>query len=220
MHFQSWSCFHKLTCNKLSGPLEAGSIHMWWFQIFSPGTYEHCDQAQTLRVWSHDPEQKAAPSGETHRVLTWFSYSNKRWLGTPWGHPRRWWYNHCIQQTAGDLKTRGNMVTQPAPSFWFSFHDAHSCARSLIHSINSALVPTVYQALWFALGIQRGESTVAGPCGGWWWAGWLMYHCTLCGRGCNGSAQLCVKCYVITEARGSKRILWEKHYLSWPWRVE
>ena len=71
---------------------------MWWFQILSPGTYEHCDQAQTLRVWSHDPEQMAAPSGETHRVLTWFSCSNKRWLGTPWGHPRRWWYNRCIQQ--------------------------------------------------------------------------------------------------------------------------
>lgn len=71
---------------------------MWWFQILSPGTYEHCDQAQALRVWSHDPEQKAAPSGETHRVLTWFSCSNKRWLGTPWGHPRLWWYNHCIQQ--------------------------------------------------------------------------------------------------------------------------
>lgn len=42
----------------------------------------------------------------------------------------------------------------------------------------------------------------------------------LCGRGCNGTAQLCVKCYMTIEERGSKRILWEKHYLSWPLRVE
>lgn len=76
------------------------------------------------------------------------------------------------------------------------------------------------QALWFALGIQRGESTVAGPCGG---DGGQVDSCITaapCGRGCNGSAQLCVKCYVITEERGSKRILWEKHYLCWPLRVE
>lgn len=95
-------------------------------------------------------------------------------------------------------------------------HDSHTCACSLIHSINSALVPTMCQALWFALGVQRGESTVAGPRGGWWWAGWLTHHGSAV---VEGAVMELLSCMIIEE-RGSKRILWEKHYLSGPLRVK
>lgn len=41
-----------------------------------------------------------------------------------------------------------------------------------------------------------------------------------CGKGDHGSAQACVKCYVITEAGGSRRALQRKQYLSWLLKAE
>lgn len=108
-------------------------------------------------------------------------------------------------------KARGKIVTQPVPSF--SFTPWFMC--SFIHSFNKQCLepPLCARHCSFTLGPKRRKHS----CWPLWRvtvAGWPCITAAPCGRGCNGSAQLCK---VLCDHRGKGDFVrWlggEKHYL-------